>query len=108
MSEFDSTVESLITVIHNTKEYQAFLREKEKVARFPELKQKINEYRLKNYELQNSTNDDELFDKMEEFDREYEEFRDDPLVSDFLEAELDFCRMMQDMNMRITAALDFD
>lgn len=108
MSEFDSTVESLITVIHNTKEYQTFLREKEKVARFPELKQKINEYRLKNYELQNSTNDDELFDKMEEFDREYEEFRDDPLVSDFLEAELDFCRMMQDMNMRITAALDFD
>lgn len=108
MSEFDSTVESLITVIHNTKEYQAFLREKEKVARFPELKQKINEYRLKNYELQNSTNDDELFDKMEEFDREYEEFRDDPLVSDFLEAELDFCRMMQDMNLRITAALDFD
>ncbi len=108
MSEFDSTVESLIAVIHNTKEYQAFLHEKEKVARFPELKQKINEYRLKNYELQNSTNDDELFDKMEEFDREYEEFRDDPLVSDFLEAELDFCRMMQDMNMRITAALDFD
>ncbi len=108
MSDFDSTVESLITAIHNTKEYQAFLREKEKVARFPELKQKINEYRLKNYELQNSTNDDELFDKMEEFDREYEEFRDDPLVSDFLEAELDFCRMMQDMNMRITAALDFD
>lgn len=108
MSEFDSTVERLITVIHNTKEYQAFLREKEKVARFPELKQKINEYRLKNYELQNTTNDDELFDKMEEFDREYEEFRDDPLVAHFLEAELDFCRMMQDMNMRITAALDFD
>lgn len=108
MSELDSAVGNLITAIKDTKEYQAYLREKEKVIHFPELKKQIDEYRIRNYELQNMTNDDELFEKIEEFDHEHEKFREDPLVSDFLEAELDFCRMIQDLSMKVTAALDFD
>lgn len=54
------------------------------------------------------SNDEELFQRIEEFEREYEKFRENPLVSDFLAAELDFCRMMQEMNNRVTAALDFN
>ena len=50
---------------------------------------------------------DELFDKIEDFEREYEKFREDPLVSDFLAAELGLCRMMQQINMTMTEELDF-
>lgn len=108
MSELDCAVNELIAAIKGTREYQVYEREKEKVKRFPDLKAQIDEFRVRNYKLQSMTNDDELFHKMEEFEREYEKFREDPLVSDFLAAELDFCRMMQKVNIEVTAALDFD
>lgn len=108
MSELDCAVDNLIAAIKDTKEYRAYVLEKEKVSRFPELKAQIDDYRIRNYEMQCMSNDDELFHKIEEFEREYEKFRENPLVSDFLAAELDFCRMMQNMNIRVTAALDFN
>lgn len=108
MSELENVVDSMINAIKNTKEYQNYLREKEKISRFPDVAQQINEYRIKNYELQSMTSKEELFNKIDDFDREYEKFKEDPLVSDFLEAELDFCRMMQNITMTVTAALDFD
>lgn len=108
MSELENVVDSMINAIKNTKEYQNYLREKEKISRFPDVAQQINEYRIKNYELQSMTSKEELFNKIDDFDREYEKFKEDPLVSDLLEAELDFCRMMQNITMTVTAALDFD
>ena len=108
MSELENVVDSMINAIKNTKEYQNYLREKEKISRFPDVAQQINEYRIKNYELQSMTSKEELFNKIDDFDREYEKFKEDPLVSDFQEAELDFCRMMQNITMTVTAALDFD
>lgn len=107
MSEFDCAVENLIKALKETGEYKRYQREKEKVSRFPELKAQIDEYRIRNYQMQSMCNDEELFYKMEEFERQYEKFRENPLVSDFLDAELDFCRMMQDFNNRVTEALDF-
>ncbi|WP_303408980.1 YlbF family regulator [uncultured Duncaniella sp.] len=50
----------------------------------------------------------ELFDKMEAFEREYREFRENPAVDEFLRAELAFCRMMQEMNVLLTAEIDFE
>lgn len=108
MSKLDNAVEDLITAIRDSNEYQAFLQEKDRMNQFPELKKQIDEYRIRNYELQSMTNEEELFQQMEEFNHKYERFREDPLVSAFLEAEINFCRMMQEMSMKITAALDFD
>lgn len=108
MEELDCAVDNLIGAIRKTKEYQVYQRERSRVDRFPDLKAQIDEYRNQNYMLQSMTDDDELFQKIEEFERRYEKFREDPLVSDFLAAELDFCRMMQQVFGRVTSALDFD
>lgn len=109
MTELECAVEALITAIRNTDEYRKYEQQKEKVHRFPELKAQIDEFRVRNYRMQqNTSGDEDLFYKIEEFEQEYENFREDPLVSDFLAAELDFCRMMQAVNIEVTAALDFD
>ena len=68
----------------------------------------MNEYRQKNFDLQNETASEELFDRIEAFEREYAKFRENPLVEDFLRAELSFCRMMQDINVLLTAEIDFE
>ena len=74
----------------------------------PELYAQVNEYRLKNFDIQNESEGSELFDRMEAFEREYREFRENPMVDDFLRAELALCRMVQEMNVLLTAEIDFE
>lgn len=88
--------------------YKEYNIQKEKLKRHPELFKRVGEYRQKNFALQTDTQADELFDKIDEFEREYEQFCDNPLVDDFLRAELAFCRMMQEINGRMMMELDFE
>ena len=43
-----------------------------------------------------------------ELQQEYSDVLDNMVVSDFLAAELDFCRMVQNVNIKITEGLDFE
>lgn len=45
---------------------------------------------------------------MDAFEREYEKFRDNPIVDDFLRAELALCRMIQEINIFITDEIGFE
>lgn len=101
----DETVNTLITAILKCEEYLAYRAELDKVLQVPELKAQIDEYRRRNYQLQSSTDID--FEKLDRFEKEYEDFRSDPLVSEFLAAELAFCKRMQEIESRVTAELDF-
>lgn len=102
----DDAVKQLITAILQSDIYRKYDLERIEVKKVPGLKEKIDEYRSRNYMLQNSSG--YAFDKIEQFSRENETFREDPLVSDFLAAELAFCRLIQEINIDITAALDFE
>lgn len=101
----ENAVDTLITAVLESEEYLAYRAELDKVLQVPELKAQIDEFRKRNYELQSSADID--FDKLDRFEKEYEDFRSDPLVSDFLAAELAFCRRMQGIETRVTAELDF-
>lgn len=105
VNNLDDAVNLLLEAILQCEEYLAYRAELDKVLQFPELKAQIDEFRKRNYELQSSADID--FDKLDRFEREYEDFRSDPLVSDFLAAELAFCRRMQGIENRVTANLDF-
>lgn len=105
VSHLDETVGLLLEAILQCEEYLAYRAELEKVRQFPELKEQIDEFRKRNYVLQTSADID--FDKLDRFEKEYEDFRSNPLVSDFLAAELAFCRRMQGIENRVTAGLDF-
>ena len=54
------------------------------------------------------TSKDTNFDKIDQFTRENEAFRENPLVSDFLAAELAFCRMMQEIGLYVTDQMKFE
>lgn len=106
MRNMEDAVQGFISAIKDSEEYRDYTREKEKVKQFPELKEQIDEYRRRNYEMQNS--DDTVFENIEEFEREYADLWEKPLAADFLAAELAFCRMMQEVNLRVTESLDFE
>lgn len=102
----DAATENFIDAVLSSETYHRYRTELEKVKQDPELKRQIDDFRRQNYEFQNSQDVD--FAKLDRFEKEYENFRENPLVSDFLAAELDFCRLMQRLETRITAALDFE
>ncbi len=106
MRDIDSTVHCYVEAIKSSEEYQDYAREKDKVKRYPELKAQIDAYRMLNFQMQQSG--ETGFEVIERFENEYSEFRENPLVADFLAAELAFCRLMQDLSLRVTTELEFE
>jgi len=102
----EQALQAYIDKILETEEYQEYVIQKNKVKQQPELKAQIDAFRTRNFEMQ--TGKELVFEKIEAFEREYEDFRENPLVADFLAAELAFCRMMQKYNGRIMDAIDFE
>lgn len=106
MHGVNKALENLIAEIMLSDIYKEYDTQRNKVNEQPELKEKIDEFRTRNYELQ--TSDDTALEQIDQFEREYSDFRENPLVSDFLAAELAFCRMIQDINESITQAIHFE
>lgn len=94
--------------IMDSDSYKEYLFQREKIKKQPELYEKVNEFRQRNFELQNETDSEELFDRVEAFEMEYEKFRENPFVDDFLRAELAFCRLMQEVYVLLAEEIDFE
>ncbi|MBD5477511.1 MAG: YlbF family regulator [Lachnospiraceae bacterium] len=107
-SEIMEAAKKFAAIIQETDTYKEYYNQREKLKKQPELYDKVNEFRQKNFDLQNESDSEDLFDRMEAFDQEYAKFRENPLVDDFLRAELAFCRMMQDVEILLAAEIDFE
>lgn len=108
MMEVQEALEQLAQAVKESEVYREYRRQSERVDNAGDMREKIDEYRVRNFELQNSVQTEDLLDKMDDFEREYEKFREDPLVEEFLDAELAFCRMMQDIDVKLAEAMDFE
>lgn len=110
MAEISEQLEHFVAEIKMTDTYKEYEKQKERIKGYPDLKSKIDVYRQENYRFQNSTPSENLFDAMDAFQREYEDFKEIPMVHDFLEAELDYCRMIQEINEYLYEefAVDFE
>ncbi len=97
----------LIQAIMQSSEYQTYEREKENMRRNPALKERVNAFRAENFQLQEMP-PKEAFDRLDEFTDKYEDLRNDPQARAFLNAEWDFCRMVQGINQKIVEAVDFE
>lgn len=106
MNNIDNAVGQLIAAITESEIYQEYMTQLARVKEQPGLKAQIDDFRTRNYELQ--TGRDADFDKIKQFEKDNEDFRENPYVSDFLAAELAFCRMMQDINIRLLGAVHFE
>ena len=96
----NQAVEQMVQAIRNTDAYMEYRRQLGRIKEQPELKKQIDDFRTRNFELQ--TSKDTNFDKIDQFTRE------NPLVSDFLAAELAFCRMMQEIGLYVTDQMKFE
>lgn len=102
----NAALQLLIEEIMASDTYKTYDMQRKKLQKYPLIKEQIDEYRWLNYELQQEG--DVVLEQLEQFTEEYQEFRANPLVSDFLAAELALCRMVQDMNAKILETIHFE
>ncbi len=107
-SDMEKATEKYIAALQKTDEYRNYAEAKEQAKADAILWQQLCDYRRKRYEFQNLTSAEELFDRVDAFERDYREWKKDPRVTAFLDAELAFCRMMQESNLRVVDAMDFE
>ena len=105
MDTINDKVEELVSAIQESTEYQNFQEAEREVRKVPGLAEKIREFCWKNYELQNSGAED-LYEQLEAFEDQYKVFRRNPVVEQYLEHELRMCRILQQINARLTGILD--
>lgn len=110
MLELHEELDEFIVKLKKTQVYIEYEEQKKRICQQPELKQRVDDFRRRNYEIQTSVYSENIFDEVERFQKESEHLRDNPIVHDFLAAELALCRMIQKVTTTIVEAVseDFD
>lgn len=108
MNQVEERAKLLAKAIEDSEEYQRFLKVKKEVEQNEMLCHKIDEFREKNFVMHANLEGEELYNAMENFEREHAAFRKDPLVSGYLAAELTMIRMIQKTEKTLLDAVDFD
>ena len=95
MDKVSECLDSLVLEMQESKEYQNYLWMEQ------ELKIKIDDYRIRNYRLQQAE-DVDLFDAVDSLEHDFYDLRKNQKANAYLEAELAVCKMIQKVQQRIT------
>lgn len=106
MRQIDVSTDALIQTIRDSEVYGKYRQSLEALKQNPELKRQVDGFRACSYRLQSGGCGSA--ESPDELEREYEALRRQPLAEAFLAAELDLCRLIQEIDIRIAAALEFE
>lgn len=106
MNQVQEVTRTLISTVEQSDEYIRYQRAKVEIMQYPLLKEKADEFRKRNYELQNSRTD--IFEEADKLQQEFEEVIKTPVVREYLTAENAFCRVIQQINWQLIEELDFE
>ncbi len=102
-----NSLEVLIDNIKQSDTYKECSEASEAVRSQPGLLEEIDEFRKKNFWIQQNYEGDDLLREMEKFAAESAAFRSQPLVDRFLSAELSFIRLKQEIDNHMLSRLEF-
>ena len=108
MNQVDTCIEQLIEAVLKSEEYQRYKNIKEKIKQQPEKERAIQNFRKRNFLLQKSKDNMDLFEEIDRLEQEFSLFRQEPLVEEYLTAELSVCRMVQKINLKLMEQIDFE
>lgn len=108
MNKIQECVEKLLEVIREDSTYQRYLACEEMLKSNPELKKQIDEFRVAVFHMNNDDTQGDLYDITDEVENRYEKLRKVPEVNAYLEAELDVCRMLQQVQTQFRNGIDLN
>lgn len=108
MQRIDQLKAEIADTIKESAEYKEYKRLETIVNMDPNLKRSVDEFRRRNYEIQNSGQVDDIFAAQEELNNQYKDMRNQYMVNRYLLAEVCLCRMVQDICRAVVDSIDFD
>ena len=105
MDEIDRLTQELLQAIKNSSIYRVYREKEDQLSNDRELFERVNRFRGKNFYMQQ--NGDDLIRIAQQVAQESKELRRISKVNAYLDAELDFCRMMQKICATLTEGIDF-
>ncbi|SDB19553.1 YlbF family regulator [Eubacterium oxidoreducens] len=106
MMQLDKQIDNLTESIKSSDIYIRYIKAKDEMKKSPDKCSIANEFRMEMFRMHNS-DDSDLKQQQDLFYRKME-MLNDPVITEFLEAELVLCRLMQKINYEIVSCLDFD
>ncbi len=106
MGKVQEATEALVAAIEESGEYGEYLRARQLMEKYPELKAKADEFRRRNYEMQNGGGD--LYEEGERLRRDFADTLADEAVREFLDAENALCRILRQVNVKLLQRLEFE
>lgn len=107
MEQMREALDALLAAIRTSEEYKNYQDIKARIHEKPEVEKRVNDFRKRNYQMQNQ-NDSDLFKDMDKLEREKTRICENPLAAEYLAAELAFCRIIQEINWEFVEKLDFE
>lgn len=101
-------LDDFIRVFGESEEFKRYQAAHCQVQQYPEKYKSLQEFRKKNYLMQNSKETLDLYSESERLMKEYQDLYYDPVVREFLDAEVAVCRIVQMVNREIITCLDFE
>lgn len=108
MEALDKNIKSLVSVIKKTDVYKHYKKQEEILKSDAQLWERVYQFRIDNFQLQNEAGSDNLFHVVEQLCRESAELRRNPVVNAYLDAELALCKMMQMICREVIGGVDLD
>ena len=105
--EMRKALNQFLNELQESSAFRDYKYQKERIKRVPGMKERINDFRIKRFEFQSYEGED-LFEKIDEFQKEYQAFKEEPIVREYLAAELEICRLVQEINHAIDDLVDID
>lgn len=106
MSEVKQCTLNLLEAIKNSAEYKRYQKIHREIKDYPDKMRILQEFRERNYFLQNNAENIDLFKEIDKLEQKYSSFRNDPLIEEYLEAENVFFKMLREINWALIENLD--
>ena len=104
MDKVTECLNALIEEMRESRAYQNYLCMEQELEKDPDLKSWVDDYRIRNYRLQQSENVD-LYDAVDSLERDSYALRKSEKANAYLEAELEVCKMVQKVQDCISEAI---
>lgn len=108
MSFIDTCTDMLVSAIKNGSVYKQYCEALEAVRQVPGLKERVDDLRRLNYRVQNQSEDINLYEAIDDLDDRMEELCKISEVNQFLEAELELCRLLQRIEAAVHQGINLD
>jgi cell fate (sporulation/competence/biofilm development) regulator YlbF (YheA/YmcA/DUF963 family) len=103
----EQAIQNLTQCVKSSEAYHSYLEAKQVIFADQEKFKRVSHYRKRNYEFQNSNIQDPL-GEAQRIAEEHTELTKDPEIEKYLDAELELCRMVQQVNYDLIKELEFE